>query len=187
MTDVQLQYVELSCNGEILWCLTAAVCFAGDHHVLTEFYSSRTLRHLVLSSADGSAVPFVEKLWARVFNDRCKQYLGKADVVLSMSVSTGLPAHTVCCQLLVFQVLQCVVHAGSHAEKVLSALLECGSETVKEAARQQLQVRLCYEWHRKHSLSCAGKRDARLERQTICVVVLLPAFGHWSGHCRRVC
>jgi hypothetical protein len=30
--------------------------------------------------------------------------------------------------------------AGSHAEKVLAALLECGSQTVKEAARQQLEV-----------------------------------------------
>lgn len=50
---------------------------AGEAHVLTEFYSSRTLRSLVLSSADGAAVPFVELLWARVFKDRCQQFVGK--------------------------------------------------------------------------------------------------------------
>lgn len=97
---------------------------AGDDHVLTEFYSSRTLRHLVLSSADGSAVPFIEKLWARVFNDHCKQYL------------------------------------GSHAEKVLSALLECGSESVKEAARQQLQGVLDMsvdEWLAQHMKAPEGQ------------------------------
>lgn len=30
--------------------------------------------------------------------------------------------------------------AGSHAEKVFAALLECGSEDVNRAARQQLKV-----------------------------------------------
>jgi hypothetical protein len=45
--------------------------------VLTEFYSSRTLRSLVLSSADGAAAPFVELLWVRVFKDHCQQFVGK--------------------------------------------------------------------------------------------------------------
>ncbi len=45
--------------------------------MLTEFYSSRILRNLVLSSADGAAVPFVELLWARVFKDRCQHFVGK--------------------------------------------------------------------------------------------------------------
>lgn len=30
--------------------------------------------------------------------------------------------------------------AGGHAEKVLAALLECGSDSVKQFARQQLEV-----------------------------------------------
>ena len=49
--------------------------------MLTEFYSSRTLRNLVLSSSDGAAVPFVELLWARVFKDRCQQFVGEHPTV----------------------------------------------------------------------------------------------------------
>jgi hypothetical protein len=57
---------------------------AGEAHVLTEFYSSRTLRNLVLSSADGAAVPFVKLLWAGVFKDRCQQFVGEHPTVVEV-------------------------------------------------------------------------------------------------------
>lgn len=63
---------------------------AGEEHVLTQFYSSRTLRHLVLGSADGRAVPFAEKLWSGVFDGRCQQYLGERALLSIPEVSPPL-------------------------------------------------------------------------------------------------
>lgn len=104
---------------------------------MTEFYSSRTLRNLVLSSADGKAVAFIEKLWASVFKDRCQQFLGKqsqpAHTWLNISHHAVYPRH--------FRRTSWAI-AGSHAEKVIAALLECGCESVREAAHQQLEVGL---------------------------------------------
>lgn len=74
------------------------VSAAGDEHILTQFYSSRTLRHLVLSSADGAAVAavsFVETLWAEVFDGHCKSHLG-ARSIFSASVTTLASVQQAC-------------------------------------------------------------------------------------------
>ncbi len=151
------------------------VSAAGDEHILTQFYSSRTLRHLVLSSADGAsaaAVSFVETLWAEVFDGHCKSHLG-ARSIFSASVTTPASVQQACTIVSLFShasvanlasvlhlhasgpdelqihmatVLNqmCYKFAGGHAEKVLAALLECGSDSVKQSARAQLEVRFWF-------------------------------------------
>lgn len=70
------------------------VVAAGEEHVLTQFYSSRTLRHAVLASAEGgsaAAVAFVETLWSGVFDGRCKAYLGALPARIYLSPDHGDP------------------------------------------------------------------------------------------------
>ena len=102
--------------------------------MLTEFYSSRTLRNLVLSSSDGGAVAFVKLLWAGVFKDRCQQFVGKHPTMAQGIKLCNAPKW----QHPGTDLQLC--SAGNHAEKVLAALLECGCESVKQAAHEQLKV-----------------------------------------------
>jgi pumilio family protein 6 len=76
-------------------------------HVLVEYFSSRTLRRLVLASTDAGtpgqlASTFVEKLWAGALQGKCAQWY------------------------------------GSHADKVLAAVLQSGSAAVAKAAAKEL-------------------------------------------------
>lgn len=105
--------------------------------MLTEFYSSRTLRNLVLSSSDGAAVAFVKLLWAGVFKDRCQQFVGKRPTMAKgVKLRNGSNAPKRPQPGTDWQLCS----AGNHAEKVLAALLECGCESVKQAAHEQLKV-----------------------------------------------